>query len=345
MAPTDGENDRVNAHLERGWALLGRRDHRRAELSARQVLELDPENPEAWTLLGLAALGEGEAEEALEAFDRAAELDPDYAAPVFYGAEALALDEERLPEALERLERTYDLVDTDSPEYLDAVLLHADLLARIGDREGAARKLAALRPDRVPGADQRLQAGRLAVSLEAADLAEAWLSPLADSPEVGLDARYGLAQVAELRGQWGRATDLFLAIRDADAEAAADVEFPEDGVFLEALRQAIARLDADDRTRLGAATIRLLDVPPPELVAEGLDPWIPLHVTLYEGASTVAPGAVEEVFRVFVYRLNLGGDPRSTASVESLAEHLEDALDRLLGDGDDAADEAGTPGT
>jgi tetratricopeptide (TPR) repeat protein len=336
MTTSDGEHDRINTHLERGWALLGQRDHRRAELSARQVLELDPENPEAWTLLGLAALGEGEAEEALEAFDRAVELDPDYAAPVFYGAEALALDDERIPAALERLDRTYDLVDSDSPEFLDAVLLHAELLARTDDRAGAARKLASLRPERVPVADQQLQAGRLALRLEAADLAEAWLAPLVDHPELGLDARYGLAQVAELRGQWGRATDLYLAIRDADEEAASEVELPEDEVFLEALRLALARLQPDDRARLGAAPVRLLDVPPAELVAEGLDPWVPLVVTLYEGETTVAPGAVEEVLRIFVYRMNLhGGDPRSEGTVDALVEHLEEALDRLLGEGEE----------
>ena len=154
MNGSDNGMDQVSAHLDRGWSLIAQKSYRKAAFSARQVLEIDPENPDAYTLLGLAALGEHDPDEALEAFDRAMELDPDFLAPVVYSAEALGMDPDRLDEALARLDEAYALVDRDTPEWVDAVLLHVDLLLGADDEAGARQKLGQLS---VLGPDHRLQ--------------------------------------------------------------------------------------------------------------------------------------------------------------------------------------------
>ncbi len=52
--------DAITAHLDRGWDLVQKGDLARADLSARRVLELDGDSPEAHTLLGAIAAARGE---------------------------------------------------------------------------------------------------------------------------------------------------------------------------------------------------------------------------------------------------------------------------------------------
>ena len=52
--------DQFSAHLDRGWDLVQRGDTRGAEASARRALEIDPQSPEAFNLLGYVAALEGD---------------------------------------------------------------------------------------------------------------------------------------------------------------------------------------------------------------------------------------------------------------------------------------------
>ena len=67
--------DQFSAHLDRGWDLVQRGDTRGAEASARRALEIDPQSPEAYNLLGYVAALEGEASEAIENYRQAIALD------------------------------------------------------------------------------------------------------------------------------------------------------------------------------------------------------------------------------------------------------------------------------
>ena len=58
--------DQFSAHLDRGWDLVQRGDTRGAEASARRALEIDPQSPEAFNLLGYVAALEGDPSEAIE---------------------------------------------------------------------------------------------------------------------------------------------------------------------------------------------------------------------------------------------------------------------------------------
>ena len=70
--------DQLTAHLDRGWDLAQSGDARGAESSARRALELAPDSPEAFNLLGYVASLEGDTDEAIEAYQQAIALDDGY---------------------------------------------------------------------------------------------------------------------------------------------------------------------------------------------------------------------------------------------------------------------------
>jgi Tfp pilus assembly protein PilF len=95
LSPEDGlalpeqsmDMDAITAHLDRGWDLLGRNDYAGARLSASRIVELEPERPEGYTLLGAITAAEGDPEGAMDLFRRALDSDPDYLDAIFYAAE------------------------------------------------------------------------------------------------------------------------------------------------------------------------------------------------------------------------------------------------------------------
>jgi len=332
----DSENgmDQISAHLDRGWSLIEQKSFRKAAFSARQVLELDPESADAYTLVGLAALGEHDADEALEAFERARELDPDFLAPIVYSAEALGSDPERVDEAIKCLEEAYDLVEPGSPEWVDAVLLHVDLLLNIKDEEGAARKLGLVRPEMLTLPDQQVQAGKLAVRLDDLDLADLALAPVIERGNPPPDALYSLAQIAERRGDGPRAIDLSLLVRKADlalAKAQADgSDMPEPRLLAEVCQAVIYALDQRFLDVVDEAKVVVREVPPEELVADGVDPWIPLLLTGPPPDAGHKTDWTSRATHVFVYRLNMRFDsPHRDHWEARLREYLEEAIERF----------------
>lgn len=331
----NGENgmDQISAHLDRGWSLIEQKSFRKAAFSARQVLELDPESADAYTLIGLSALGEHDADEALEAFERARELDPDFLAPIVYSAEAMGADPKRVDEAIKCLEEAYELVEPSSPEWVDAVLLHVDLLLNAEDEEGAARRLGLVRPEMLTLPDQQVQAGKLAVRLDDLDLAELALAPVIKRGNPPPDALYSLAQIAERRGDGQKAIGLSLQVRKADlALAQADCsDAPEPRLLAEVCQAVIYALDQRFLDVVDEADVVVREVPPEELVADGVDPWIPLLLTGPPPDTRRKTDWTSRATHVFVYRLNMRFDsPHQDQWEARLREYLEEAIERFV---------------
>ncbi len=122
--------------IEQAWVLLGR-------------LEQEyPESAEVMALMGDAALRVGDIDYAIELYDRAVELDPEWSDA--YSARANCLVEEfQLEEAETDVERALDL-DPENPEahYVRAILLEMD--RRFRQADNAFRHANRLDPDGCP---------------------------------------------------------------------------------------------------------------------------------------------------------------------------------------------------
>lgn len=317
MSEPTTDDDPIQDLLDEGWACVGEADHAGARRAARQILGRAPEHPEAFMLLGLAELGDGDRGAALDAFDRSSALDPAYLAPILYSAEALATDPDRRQEAIAKAESAYALTEPHSPEHVDVVLLHVGLL-RIGDEvREARRRLLRLDPKDLGEPDQRVHAARLALDLDAVPRAADLLGPLAEQADAAADVLHVLAQVAEREGDIERALTLHLRVLARDRAGLADRRLPSSTEVSSLVRRAIATLGPRRRGVVAEAEIRVRDLPPEELVTDGLDPRLPLLLT----GPPVPCAALEgrpRAYHVFVYRANLEPGYALCASVEAL---------------------------
>jgi predicted Zn-dependent protease with MMP-like domain len=319
------DSDAVTAHLYRGWDMVQRGDLARADLSARQVLELDPDSPEAHTLLGAIAAGRGDTDEALDLYTRASELDPEFIDPLLYAAEAhLAAQEQeegsrRIDQALALCERALDLAEEED-EYLDALLLKAEaLLAKGGDR--AAREahaaLAELPDTDLPDAHYELRAGRIALDLGDLDLAERHLERARKRAPDLTDALHCLALCAEERGDLQKMSKLFLKVRQADLREPP----PPWGIardrFESLAEESLEELPSKMRKLLENVPIICADYPAIELVAEGNDPRMMgfFSGVPYPEKSALDP-ASPHLDRVFLYQRNIERYARTTEEVD-----------------------------
>lgn len=324
--------DQLTAHLDRGWDLVAERDWARVRISSGAVLALEPDHPEGLTLLGLAELNGGDPEAALEAFEAARESDPEFLAPILYGAEVIARDPERLDEALARLDEAYALLEPHSPDLPEVVLLHTELLLDAGRVEAARRPLKRLLPAEVEERGLRVQLARVALDLDEDALAEALLAPLLQENDLPSEAVYALAQLAERRKSHAEAAGLYLRVLDLDAENLDAASLPE-AAEVEALAlAAIGRLPDRLRVLVENAELRVRDLPAEELVADGVDPWSPLVLAAPPALPEAPddPGVPIRVFHLFLYRANLGLEGADTETrVSLLEEQLVEALERF----------------
>ena len=103
-----------------------------------KIVELDPENLEAWLALGDIHASKGEAAKATAAFDRVVQLDPDNAYKTFYNIGVLIENKDEPSEAEERRAvQAFRKAVEIKPDYVPAHLHLAYALLRQGDLTGA----------------------------------------------------------------------------------------------------------------------------------------------------------------------------------------------------------------
>ena len=130
--------DQFSAHLDRGWDLVQRGDTRGAEASARRALEIDPQSPEAYNLLGYVAALEGETSDAIESYRQAIALDETYLEAMLNAAEVYIHPLGEFDEAIEMCDQALDLAETDEESHRRAAA-QVRRAARQGRREGGRR--------------------------------------------------------------------------------------------------------------------------------------------------------------------------------------------------------------
>lgn len=316
--------DQFSAHLDRGWELISRNDPRGAEASARRALELDPQSPEAYNLLGYCAALEGNAEEAVEAYRQAIALDDTYFEAMLNAAEVYIHPLRDFEEAAKMCDQAMELAETDE-ELVDAALLKFDALVSQGEeRLGEAKELLErLPPPPYENPMHTFLVGRALFELADLGRAAPLIEEAANKDPKHAEAWYYLGLVRAEQGDEGRATEALLKARELDLLLPSPPWSPSREAFAALCRSAIGRLDSVLGSYLRYADVYVSDVPGFELVVDGVDPRTLL---LFDGISPPDRPHVP-CTRVFFYQRNL---ERFIGSAEDIEDEIHAALEREI---------------
>jgi tetratricopeptide (TPR) repeat protein len=320
-----GAMDQFSAHLDRGWDLVSRGDFAGAMVSARKSLEIDAESPEAHNLLGFIHAAEGNADDALDHYRQAIDLDETFIEAMLNAAEVLIHPLRDLDAALEMVEDALDYCET-ADEVADAMLLKLDVLLHMGERERAAELLDALPEGPFENTHIDFLIGRARYELGDAEGAEPRIRRAVEADPSNADARYYLGLLLETGGDVRAATLAFLHARDLDLQAPPPPwSLPHDQ-FERKVQASIHRLPAEVMPHLEGTLVVVVDAPGAEVVAEGVDPRVPLLMEDIQGE-----GEALRVGRLFVYQRNLERLSPGIAELEDeLSRGLEHELKALL---------------
>jgi predicted Zn-dependent protease with MMP-like domain/Flp pilus assembly protein TadD len=305
----------VDDPLERGWQLLEDGKIDEARKLADRAATSDPNSPEAHTLAGAVANAEGDVDGALEAFERAMELDAEYLDPILLSAETLALDGDA-PGALELVERALDLAEEEE-EYVDTLLLKAEIELGDDDPEAAAKTLGELPPVELPTVALELRAGDAFLESGDPDRAQAHFERAAKREPDNADAAYGLGLLAEARGEREEMIAHFQRVRALDAKAAPAPWAVSTERLEELVESALEELPARAQKLLENVPVMVEDLPSEEVVGDGFDPrglGLFAGVPFPEQSALSGPPHLEAVM---LYQRNIERVARSVAEVET----------------------------
>jgi tetratricopeptide (TPR) repeat protein len=314
------KTDQLSAHLDRAWDLVSRGDLSGALRSAEKSLELDGDSPEVHNLLGYVAAQEGRGEEAIEHYERAIELDESFVEAMLNAAECCIHPLGDWDAAIAYLEAALEWIVEDE-ELADALLLEVEAYLGKKDLDGARGVLARVPagPFENPGLSFAL--GRAHHDLGDLDRAKLALEAALGADPMHSDAAYYLGLVYEQKGDRRSASVAFLQSRDAELRRAPNLERVPQPEFEKRVRAALGRLSAEAQEVLEGALVLIGDVPGAEVVAEGVDPRIPLLLDDVAREPTLKAG------RLFVYQRNV----ERTLETPSLIA-VEDAIVRFVGE-------------
>ncbi|MFW5925398.1 MAG: tetratricopeptide repeat protein [Myxococcota bacterium] len=335
-----GPMDQFSAHLDRGWDLVTRGDYAGALVSARKSLEIDAESPEAHNLLGFIHAAEGNAEEALEHYKQAIDIDESFIEAMLNAAEVLIHPLHDFGSALEMVEDALDYCDSPD-EIADATLLKLDALLHMGERDKATALLNGLPDGPFENPHLDFLIGRTRFELGDLEGAAPRIRRAVEQEPDNADARYYLGLLLEAEGDARGATVAFLQTRDLDAKVPPPPwSLPADQ-FERKVQAAIHRLPESLGERLDGALVVVVDSPGAEVVADGVDPRVLILLEdLDEGTEDA------RVRRLFVYQRNAERVTPSIAELEdelvrTLEREVRAAFDPSIADGD--ADSSDTP--
>jgi predicted Zn-dependent protease with MMP-like domain/Flp pilus assembly protein TadD len=314
----------AGAGIDKGWRQLEAGNHAAARRTAESELLADPESPDALLLLGACCRQQGEAEEALAALRRAAEVDPAWSEPHYQMADILAQDLERPLEALALASRALDLAE-ESDEFLDAIVLKAGIEVQIGKTRAAQATLAELPPAHeltVP-VDLSLDLAYLFLEAELVAEAEHRFSLLTEREAQNPEAWYGLGLCAEERGDEAAKRSAWLRVLALDDKAPLENPYLSESEMAAVAEQALHELPAAARRLIENVPILIVDLPAHDEVEQGLDPRL---LGLFAGsayADACSMGVPPQVTQILLFRKNL---ERMAIDPEDLREQIRITL-------------------
>lgn len=320
-AVSTDDRELVEEEVARGWDSLEDGDLEAAQRAHDRARSRAPDHPEVIALGGALVSVTGEPEDALAAFMRAHERAPGTTRHLVHAADVeLGL--------LDRPERAIALCDRimdetgEEHDLIDAVLLKAEALVSLGDRDAEAREvLAELEGCAVGDPALWCRAGDMHLTLGDLEAAERAYRAAVDEDERWADGHHGLGLVHAARGDRERRTRAWLRTRELDL---AGVHMPwhmSEDEFAEVAERALAELPEEVHARLENVPVLIDQVPSKDLVRSGVDPRL---LGLFTGVpypykSHIVDGLAPHIDTVHLFQRNL---ERATRSREHLMEEI-----------------------
>ena len=287
---------RMTAHLDRGWELVARGDLSGAMASAEQTLELDNKSPDAYNLIGFIHASQGDAELALQSYLHAVELDPGCLEAMLNAAELMIHPLLDLDGALRLLDEALECCETTEETY-EATMLKIDAMLQNGARDDADTLLSRLPSTPLGNAQLDFLIGRAKLELGHQNEALAFLSAATELEPGHAEAHYHLGLTKEKLSDTTGASLSFLVVRQLDQQAPKPPWSTDRSAFETLIKQALSELPPDISAPIDGAMVIVSDWPGVEVVAEGVDPRVPVML--------IDPRTQGEPLRVFVYQRNL----------------------------------------
>ena len=315
-------SETLEQHLEGGWKLLESGDLAGARKAAEAARVLDENAPEPYVLLGAAASAGGETADAKTAFARAMKLDPEYFEPIFLAAEVAAAEGE-LEDALALADRALDVAEEEE-EWLDTLLLKAELELGLEDPDAAAETLAELPPVDLPDASFHVRAGGCLLELDDLDAAERHFTAAVRLDPDAADGYHGLGLTAEAQGEEKQMITHFQKVRELDLKAPQSPWTFTMEQLEKCVDAALGELPERARTLLGNVPVLVEEYPGKELIDDGLDPRLLglFTGTPYPEQSNVS-GLPPHLEHVLLFKRNLERDARTA---DEIAEEIRITL-------------------
>ncbi len=307
----------IDEHLEAAWKLLEDGDLDGAGREAAAARALDGESADAHTLTGAIKAAKGEVDGALASLERAMELDEEAFDPALLAAEVLA-GAGRMEEALEACEAALDRADEED-EYLDALLLRAELELALGDPDAAKQTLGELPPDGadLPETMHHLRAAGCLLEIGELDAAEKQLETVLRREPDSADALHLLGLTSEAKGDHDQMIARFKKVRALDLKAPPSPHAVTVERLEERAQAALEELPEEARKLLGNVPIVIEDYPSEELVDDGLDPRL---LGLFSGVpypeQSTLSGQPPHLECVMLFKRNIERDARSIEEID-----------------------------
>lgn len=334
--------DQMSAHVDRAWDRMAAGDIAGALRSAEKASEMDRDSPEVQNLLGYVLAADGRAEEAIEHYRQAIELDESFVEAMLNATEVMLFPLRDFDGAIAMVDQALEWIEEDA-ELADALLLQVDAHLGKGARQDAERVLQRVPKGPFDNAGIEVALGRAWFELGNIAEAEPHLDRALALDDDLADAHYYVGLCREQRKDLTGMAVAFLRARDAELRKGPPLGPMSATEFEERVRGAIQSLPEALAKTIDGAFVIVGDVPGAEVVAEGVDPRIPV---LLDGLSN--EGEPARASRVFVYRRNVermgAGDERELIA-QAIVEELRHTFPELLpGDavvGTEGSDEAG----
>lgn len=350
------------AHLDRAWDMLQKGDFAGAEKAAEAAVALDPELPEAHHVLGNVRAQNRDVDGAIESYEKALELEESFLEAMLSLAEVYLHPLKDYDRAEELAEEAYAWCESPEEE-TDVLLLKAETQLGRGDKDAAKKTLGRLpklpKPENpqeeMMQASLRLAIGRQYFDLGEIDTAAPHIEAAVAHESAGAEAFYAAGLLADARKNRRQAGIFFLRsdalVRRHDAKVA---PFFSSDAFEDKVRATLAKLEEKQRAMLENTVWIVADYPGIEMVADGIDPRIPIFAESErevrqreenpgfnltpDAASGSDPATVDfngerlpKIARMFVYSRNiekLAGDPSGID--DELFRSIGDELDHVL---------------